>query len=292
MDRLHFVFHVRYFFMLALWGSKKVCFWFCSDTIKTAQLHCCWQRVYCEFFVFLLSDLVTVLPQSNATVQGLIRSTGRGHTTSPTTGLSTTDTNVTWTMSTGIDVTEDPNPSKSTITAAQRLTHTSVTSPPASYTDLYHSNNTSDLEINPTHSLNTSTFSDQSVTSNLSTTLSYNSKVLRSTQEIRNQSMGTIVENSDSPGATQTLTTGTENKGNNYLLLLLLSVHRISYAFPVYIWDPNDPLSLLFAWYWLFIVMLSDCFEHIICSADCQLWLALFVSVEVRRAAAVPESKQ
>ncbi|XP_045895241.1 uncharacterized protein si:ch1073-15f19.2 isoform X2 [Micropterus dolomieu] len=168
----------------------------------------------------LRTDLVTVLPQSNATVQGLIRSTGRGHTTSPTTGLSTTDTNVTWTMSTGIDVTEDPNPSKSTITAAQRLTHTSVTSPPASYTDLYHSNNTSDLEINPTHSLNTSTFSDQSVTSNLSTTLSYNSKVFRSTQEIRNQSMGTIVENSDSPGATQTLTTGTENKGWIYHLHL------------------------------------------------------------------------
>ncbi|XP_070774005.1 T-cell surface protein tactile [Enoplosus armatus] len=175
-----------------------------------------------EFIVTVLTattslgtDLVTVTPQSNVTEEGLIRSTDSSLTTSPTTGLSTTDTNVTWTTSTDTDVTDDPNISN--VTAGERIpsfinyTQISITSSPATHTDPYHSNNSSDQEINPTNTLNTSTFSDQSATSNLSTTLSYGSEVFRSTQETRNGSTGSITENSDNPGTIPTGNTMTEN---------------------------------------------------------------------------------
>lgn len=169
-----------------------------------------------DFLALLLSDLVTVSPQSHVTEEGLIDLTA-----TPTTGLSTTDTSVTWTTSMGTDVTDDsPNPSSVTITAGERTTsfanptHISVTSSPATHSDPHHLNSSHHQEINPTHSLNTSTFSDQSVVSNLSTTLGHDSAVFR------NESMGSITENSDNRGAT-TLSTGNskkENKGNNYLL--------------------------------------------------------------------------
>ncbi len=162
-----------------------------------------------DFLALLLSDLVTVSPQLNVTEEGLI-----DVTTSPT-------TNIPWTTSMGTDVTdESPNPTDVTITAGERTTsftnhtHTSVTSPPATHTDPYHFNSSYEA-INPTHSLNTSTFSDQSVASNLSTTLSHDSTLFRSTQETRIEPTGTIMDN---PGATN-LTTGNtkkESKGNNY----------------------------------------------------------------------------
>ncbi|XP_044079244.1 T-cell surface protein tactile [Siniperca chuatsi] len=179
----------------------------------------------------LRTDPVTVSPQSSGTEEGLIGSTDISLTTSPTTGLSTVNTNVTWTMSTGTDVTDDPNLSNVTVTAGERITsftnytHISITSSPATHTDPYHLNNSSDQEINKTHSLNTSTFSDQSVASNLSTTLSYGSKVFRSTQEMGNVSMRSITENSDNPGAAGN-TTDIENKdtdgARSHLWLVLI----------------------------------------------------------------------
>lgn len=146
-------------------------------------------------------------------------------------------------MSTGTELTDNLN-SSDVITAGENVTsqtgytQTSVTSPPSTHTDPYHFNNSSDQEINPTHTLNTSPFSDQSVASNLST--SYGSTVFRPTEEMRNESMlhtvqpdvnastspeesstlGSVTENSDNPDATPNLSAGnmaaTEEEGNNY----------------------------------------------------------------------------
>ncbi|XP_049448869.1 T-cell surface protein tactile [Epinephelus fuscoguttatus] len=155
----------------------------------------------------LRTDLVTVPPQSNVTEQGVITSTGSSRTTSPTSGLSTTVTNVTWTTSMGTDVT-DNDLYLSNVTAGEHetsltnSTHINVTSSPATHTDPYRFSNSTDQEINQTHNLNTSTYSDQSVPSNLSTTLSYADTEFRSTQETRNESMG------GNPGAAPTLSTG------------------------------------------------------------------------------------
>lgn len=198
-----------------------------------------------DLLYFTLSDLVTVPPQSNVTEKGLIESTESGLTTSPTNEHSTTDTDVTWTMSTGTELPHNLN-SSDVITAGENVTshtgytQTSVTSPPATHTDPYHFNNSSDQEINPTRTLNTSPFSDQSVASNLST--SDGSTVFRPTEEMRNESvlhtvrpdvnastspeesstLGSVTENSDNPDATPTLSAGNmvaieeEEEGNDY----------------------------------------------------------------------------
>ncbi|XP_039634539.1 T-cell surface protein tactile isoform X3 [Perca fluviatilis] len=151
----------------------------------------------------LRTDLVTVSPQSNATAEGLTESADSSFTTTPTTGLSTIDSNATWTMSMSTAVGDD-NPNSRNVTDGEHMTsltnytHVSVTSSPATHTDPYHFNNSTDQEINPTHNLNTS---EGSVASNLNTTLSYDNKVFRSTQDTRNASMG------GNPGATPTLGT-------------------------------------------------------------------------------------
>lgn len=118
-------------------------------------------------------------PQFNVTEEGLTESADSSFTTSPTTGLSTTDNDITWSD-------DNPNPSNVTITAVN-YTH-SVTSPPATHTAPYDFNNTDKNEINTPYTLNTSNFSDQPVASNQTTTLSYGT-VYGSTQEMRNVSM-------------------------------------------------------------------------------------------------------
>lgn len=164
-------------------------------------------------------------PRFHVTEEGLPEPADSGRTTSPTTGLSTTDTDVTWTMSPGTDVTDDnPTPSNVTITAGEHInsstnyTHVNVTPSPAMHTDPYH------LGVS-------------------STSISYGSKGFRSTQEItsgetRNRSvphtvppegmssirpeesstMGNNTEKYESPGATLRLNTGrgTVAGGNTY----------------------------------------------------------------------------
>ncbi|XP_034406069.1 LOW QUALITY PROTEIN: uncharacterized protein si:ch1073-15f19.2 [Cyclopterus lumpus] len=164
------------------------------------------QSLQKEFIITVLTattslniDLVTVPPQSNVTEEGL--------STSATTGLSTTDTNVTWTMNMSTDV-KDENPNSKNVSAEEHMTsltnptHVSVTLSPITHTDPYHFNNSNDQEIHPTHDSNTVTLSDQSVAFNLSTTLSYGNKVFRSTYETTNESM------EGNPGASPTLSTG------------------------------------------------------------------------------------
>ena len=163
------------------------------------------------FIALLLPDLLTVSPQSDVTEEGLIEPTDSSFTTSPTNGLSTIDANITYT-----DV--------------------SVTSPPAAHTDPSRFNSSHDQTMNPTHTVNTATFSDQSVSNNLSTTLSYgstvtgndpiphtvHSEVNTSTTPVESSTPGNITENSDDPDATPTLGTGNvtvaENEGNNNLI--------------------------------------------------------------------------
>ncbi|XP_078122075.1 uncharacterized protein LOC144527724 isoform X2 [Sander vitreus] len=151
----------------------------------------------------LRTDLVTVPSQSNVTAEGLIESADSSFTTTPTTGLSTIDSNATWTMSMGTAVSDD-NPNSRNVTDGEHMTsltnstHISVTSSPATHTDPYHFNNSTDQQINPTHNLNTT---KGSVANSLDTTLSYDNKVFRSTQDARNESMG------GNPGATPTLGT-------------------------------------------------------------------------------------
>lgn len=168
-----------------------------------------------DFLALLLSDLVTVSPQSNITEAGPIESADSGLTMSPT---------ITSTTSMGTDVTDDP--SNVTITAGEHITpftnhtHINVTLSPATHTDPHQSNTSNGQEINMTHSLNTSTFSDQSAATDLSTTSSYGSAEFRSTQETRSDSTGSIEEN---PGATPTTKAGKiiptpEVEGNNYLI--------------------------------------------------------------------------
>ncbi|XP_028451408.1 T-cell surface protein tactile [Perca flavescens] len=181
----------------------------------------------------LRTDVVTVSPQSNATAEGLTESADSSFTTTPTTGLSTTDSNATWTISMGTAVGDD-NPNSRNVTDGEHMTsltnstHVSVTSSPATHTDPYHFNNSTDQEINPTHNLNTS---EGSVASNLNTTLSYDNKVFRSTQDTRNASMG------GNPGATPTLGTvntmmpidNEDTAGvRRHLLLLLIIVTLIA----------------------------------------------------------------
>ncbi|KAI3373698.1 hypothetical protein L3Q82_022284 [Scortum barcoo] len=125
----------------------------------------------------LRTDLVT--PQPNVTEGSLV-----SLTTWPTTGLSATDTNITWTTST--DVTDDPlNPSNATIPAGETTsfinhTHITVTSSPPTHTDPYHLSNSSYQEMNVTHRFETSTFSDH---------------FFGPTQEIGNESVGSIMDN-------------------------------------------------------------------------------------------------
>uniref|UniRef100_A0A8C2Z7T0 Ig-like domain-containing protein n=1 Tax=Cyclopterus lumpus TaxID=8103 RepID=A0A8C2Z7T0_CYCLU len=158
------------------------------------------QSLQKEFIITVLTattslniDLVTVPPQSNVTEEGL--------STSATTGLSTTDTNVTWTMNMSTDV-KDENPNSKNVSAEEHMT--SLTNP-------------THVSIHPTHDSNTVTLSDQSVAFNLSTTLSYGNKVFRSTYETTNESM------EGNPGASPTLSTGNttiviEDEGDNYYL--------------------------------------------------------------------------
>lgn len=196
--------------------APRVCF--CHNT----TVHCCCMLTV-DLRVLLLLDFTTVLPQTYVTEEDLTEPTS-SLTTSLTTGLSTTDTNVTWTMSSGTSVTDDnPNLSNVTITHGEHATsgtnytHQSVTSSPATHTD-------------PDHLLN-------------STTLSYSSTVFRSTQEgdrtknestpqtanpediisVRPQESGTlgnITQKYEIPGTNSTLRTGSGvvAKGNNYLI--------------------------------------------------------------------------
>ncbi|KAA8586909.1 T-cell surface protein tactile [Etheostoma spectabile] len=166
-----------------------------------------------DFFITVLTattslrtDLETMPQQSNVTAEGLIESADSNFTTTPTSGLSTIDSNATWTMSMGTAV-SDENPNSTNVTDGEHMTsltnstHISVTSYPATHTDPYDFNNSTEQEINPTHNLNTSNFFEGSVASNLSTTLSYNNKVFRSTEDAKNESMG------GNPGDTLTLGT-------------------------------------------------------------------------------------
>lgn len=166
----------------------------------------------------LRTDSATVPPQFNVTEEGLIESADSSLTTSPTTGLSTIDNDITWSV--GTSATDDnPNPSNVTITAVN-YTH-SVTSSPATYTAPYDFNNTDKNEINTPYALNTSNFSDQPVASNQTTTFSYGT-VYGSTQEMRNVSMlHTLhpeVNSSTSPeefGPITLLSTSDTGNGNN-----------------------------------------------------------------------------
>lgn len=178
---------------------------------QNSREHFCRQHVYRG--VLLLSDLMTAPPQSNVTEDGLI--------TSLTTRRPNIDGNVTWTMNMSTDITDDPNSRNVTdgahMTHLTDYTHISVTSSPVTHTDSYHFNSSTDQEINSTHNPNTSTFSDQSVASNPTTTLSNGNKVFRSTQETKNESMG------GNPVATPTPNTGNttvviEDGGNNYFV--------------------------------------------------------------------------
>ncbi|XP_031728406.1 T-cell surface protein tactile [Anarrhichthys ocellatus] len=144
----------------------------------------------------LRTDLATVPPQSNVTEEGLIESADSSLTTSPTTGLSTTDANVASTMNMSTDV-KDDNPNSRNTTAEEHMTpltnstHVSVTLSPITHTEPNHFNSSNDQEINPT-----------SVASNLSTTSSYGNEVFRSTYGTKNESM------EGNPDAASTLSTG------------------------------------------------------------------------------------
>ncbi|XP_029304195.1 LOW QUALITY PROTEIN: T-cell surface protein tactile [Cottoperca gobio] len=191
---------------LELWGVTDAHSGVYTLTVNTGNT-----SLHKEFIITVLTattslrtDLLTI-PQSTVTEEGVIED--RGFTTSPTTGLSTVDSNVTWTMNMATDVTDD-NPNSRNVTAVEQMTsltnstHISVTSSPVTHTDHYPANSSTDQEINPTHNLNTSKFFDQTVPVNPSTTLSYVNKAFRSTQETRNESLG------GNPGATPTLSPG------------------------------------------------------------------------------------
>lgn len=190
-----------------------------------------------DFPALLLSDLVTQSAPSNVTEEGLIDSTYSGPTTSPASGRSTTDTSVTWSVGTdGTDVNRNPSNVTTTPGEHANATHISDTITSATHTDSNHFNTSTDQEVNPTHASNTSTFSDQSVASDPSTTPSYGRTKFRSTQEMRNESMphtvhaqfnssaspedsstvGNITENSNNPDATPTLSIR-NTEGNNSL---------------------------------------------------------------------------
>lgn len=187
---------------------------------------------------------MTVPRHSNVTEKGLIESTDSRHTTLPTTEQSTTDANVISTMSTGSDITDNPNPSKVittpgvNATSSMNNTQTRVTLSPAAHTDPYHVTVSTDPEINSTHTLNTSSFADQLVASDLP--ISTGSTVFASTKERWNESMlhsvhpevksstspeetsilAGVMENSDSPGLTSALSDVNmeviDKEGNNY----------------------------------------------------------------------------
>lgn len=193
---------------------------------------------------FTFSDPVTVPQHSNVTEKGLIEPADTRRTTLPTTEHSTVDTNVIWTMSMGTDITDNLSPSNVITTAGESVTssinytQTSVTSSPATHTDPYHVNNSTDQEINSNHTLNTSSFADQSVAGNLS--INFGSTAFESTEEMRNDSMphtvhpglkpsaspeesstlASVTENSDNPDSTPTLSDVNkefiEEEGNNY----------------------------------------------------------------------------
>ncbi|XP_023257383.1 T-cell surface protein tactile-like [Seriola lalandi dorsalis] len=166
------------------------------------------QSLHKEFTVTVLTattslstDLSTASPQP-VTEGGLIEPAESSFTTYPTTGLSTTDTDVTWSTSTGTDATDDnPRPGNVTITAGENITsfindtHVSVTSSPATPT-----------HTEPFRFLN-------------ATTLRYGSTVFASTQEMaidevtkesngteESSTTGNITENYD---VTPRLSTGT-----------------------------------------------------------------------------------
>lgn len=195
-----------------------------------------------------VTDLVTQSAPSNVTEEGLIDSTYSGPTTSPASGHSTTDTSVTWSVGTdGTDVNRNPSNVTTTPGEHANATHISDTITSATHTDSNHFNTSTDQEVNPTHASNTSTFSDQSVASDPSTTPSYGRTKFRSTQEMRNESMphtvhaqfnssaspedsstvGNITENSNNPDATPTLSirnTEDTDGARSHLLLLLIIV--------------------------------------------------------------------
>lgn len=206
-----------------------------------------------NFLALLLTGLATVSPRSNITEDGWTESADSSLTTSPTTVLTTTETNETWTISmssdgTSSDATDDSsNISNVTFTSSTNNTQTSLTLTPATHTDIHYSNNTTDQDTNATHTSETSTFSDQSVTSNLSTTLSYGStdSMFESTQETwtytstlptmqpeidsstspeESDTRGSVSEDSENTGATTTLwnVVVTRDEGNNYIIFSIL----------------------------------------------------------------------
>ncbi|KAK5858535.1 hypothetical protein PBY51_002668 [Eleginops maclovinus] len=192
--------------------NESLKLWWVTDTqsgVYTLTVNTGNKTVYKEFIITVLTattslrtDLMTASPQSNVSEEGWITPTDGSLTTSPTPWMSDIDGNVTWTTNIATDVTDD-DPDSRNVTAGAHLTdytHISVTSSPVTHTDSYHFNSSTDQEINS--NLNTSAFSDQSVLSNQSTTLSYGNKVFRSTQETRNESMG------GNPGENPTPDTG------------------------------------------------------------------------------------
>ncbi|XP_071392648.1 T-cell surface protein tactile isoform X2 [Centroberyx affinis] len=139
------------------------------------------------------TGLTTVSPQTNVTEEGLIQTmipADIGHTTSPSSGSPSTDTNVTWTMGSSTKVTTKEPHNVTTATGKHTTSlgtfpfftnrvNISVTSPPAtrSQPDRFH--NSTDVtvtmtetvrqDINPTSNLNTTPITDESMPSNLST---------------------------------------------------------------------------------------------------------------------------
>ncbi|XP_071362536.1 T-cell surface protein tactile [Trachinotus anak] len=163
------------------------------------------QSVQKEFIVTVLTattslstDLSTVSPQSHVTEEDLMEPASSSFATSPTPGLSSTDTSVTWATSMGTDAKDDsPSPGNVTITAGEHTTsftndtHVSVTSSPATHT-----------HTDPFLLIN-------------STSLSYGSTVFRSTQEMASDDTPTLhsVHPSIRTEESSTLGNVTENDG-------------------------------------------------------------------------------
>uniref|UniRef100_UPI0037E7AA02 uncharacterized protein isoform X2 n=1 Tax=Semicossyphus pulcher TaxID=241346 RepID=UPI0037E7AA02 len=179
------------------------------------------KSVHKEFIITVLTettglstDPVTLSPQSTVTETGLVQTTDSQLTTTQTSGLSTIHTTVTTS-----DITDNPTPSNVT-TSFTDGTQISVTPTP----DPHHLNNSTYQAIN------TSTLSDQSVSANLSSTLSHGSTVFRSTQETTNESRGGVTESTGypdlTPSGTKTMVAKDEDidGARSHLVLVLIIV--------------------------------------------------------------------
>ncbi len=218
-------------------AAVEYVFLHCNNNIKTG-LYIAADSMFTVDFFFFLSDSVTVSPQFNVTEEGVIQSANSSFESSPTTGLPAIYTTVT--QSTGTDATDDnPNPSDVTVTAGGQTncTHISVTSPPATHTDPNHLNTSGDLDIDSNYTLNTSTISDESLSSNQTTTLSYGGTVFESTREMRNESITSPEDSStqrslteSDPGATPTLNIATlraiHHEGKN-TIITIISIYTV-----------------------------------------------------------------